>query len=143
VVATRNPAVAAHAVWVVILFALTCLAGIVVAAGLRAQSSGGRVLEVYPGCTLRRLADSDKRFAGAGKGKFTADERSTALHAFADLIDFDPEDPRLISEHAFDAAYTGWLAPDNLEQPPKDFNIAAGWIWFPRAVHGQEPPGAT
>ncbi len=96
----------------------------------------GEVLEVYPRATLRRLADGDKRFAGAGKGKLTADERSSALRAFAELIDdLDPESPGLVSEHAFDAlvsAYTGWLAPGGLEQPPVGFNVAAGWIWFPR-----------
>ena len=31
------------------------------------------------------------------------------------------------------AAYTGWLAPDGLEQPPDGFNVATGWIWFPTA----------
>jgi len=104
---------------------------------LNRARGGSRALEVYPRATLRRLADSDKRFAGAAKGKLTAGERSTALLAFAERIDgLDPAQPRLISEHAFDApvaAYTGWLAPDGLEQPPEGFNVAAGWIWFPRS----------
>jgi hypothetical protein len=37
--------------------------------------------------------------------------------------------------HVFDAlvaANTGWLAPDGLQLPPPDFNIASGWIWLPK-----------
>ncbi len=53
------------------------------------------------------------------------------------------------SGHTLDAviaAYTGWLHPDGLEAPPEDFNLAAGWIWFPegylsiprdRRIHGK------
>jgi hypothetical protein len=40
-----------------------------------------------------------------------------------------------LAGHALDAviaAYTGWLGPDRLEQPPESFNLASGWIWFPR-----------
>ncbi|MHB8660017.1 MAG: hypothetical protein ACYC91_19170, partial [Solirubrobacteraceae bacterium] len=37
------------------------------------------------------------------------------------------------------AAYTGWLAPDGLEQPPTGFNVAAGWIWYP-ALSGENKP---
>jgi hypothetical protein len=34
--------------------------------------------------------------------------------------------------NALIAAYTAWLAPDELELPPTGFNVASGWIWFPR-----------
>ena len=98
----------------------------------------GEVLEIYPRATLRRLAHDDKRFVGAGKGKLTADERQSALRALAERIDhLDPANSGLVSEQAFDAlvsAYTGWLEPDGLEHPPADFNLAAGWIWFPRLL---------
>jgi hypothetical protein len=72
----------------------------------------------------------------AGKGKLTEEERVETLKAFASLVDgIDAHRAALRSGHAFDAlvsAYTAWLAPDGLELPPPGFNIAAGWIWFPR-----------
>jgi hypothetical protein len=96
------------------------------------------ILEVYPRATLRRLSERDSRFAGASRGKLTSNERASALAAFGDLISgVDPGDPRWASDHAFDAlvsAYTGWLAPEGLEPPPKNFNVAAGWIWYPAAA---------
>jgi hypothetical protein len=44
-------------------------------------------------------------------------------------------DVGVLDDHVFDAvvaAYTGWLFPDGLEPPPDGFNVAAGWIWFPK-----------
>lgn len=38
------------------------------------------------------------------------------------------------------AAYTAWLAPDGLEQPPEGFNLASGWIcWFPGSTSNGRP----
>lgn len=107
----------------------------------------GEVLEVYPRATLRRLSAEDHRFAAAGAGKLTAAQRARALEAFAECIDgVNPQHPALTSDHAFDAlvsAYTGWLAPDGLERPPAAFNVAAGWIWFPRLSDGQAAATGT
>jgi predicted nuclease with RNAse H fold len=100
----------------------------------------GEVLEVYPRATLRRLAASDHRFKATGTGKMTAHDRTQATMALAERIEgLDLDHPALSTDHAFDAlitAYTGWLAPDGLEPPPSDFNVGAGWIWFPRADQG-------
>jgi hypothetical protein len=53
------------------------------------------------------------------------------------IVGLDGDVNELPGDHAFDAviaAYTGWLAPDGLEQPPDAFNAASGWIWLPKAV---------
>jgi len=97
----------------------------------------GEVLEVYPRASLKRLGASDGRLAPKTKGETYESYRDRVLEGFGDLIDgLDAHDAEFDVPHVLDAltaAYTGWLAPAGLEAPPEDFNIASGWIWFPRA----------
>jgi hypothetical protein len=58
------------------------------------------------------------------------------LGRLAERVDGLEAAPLLWSNgHVFDAliaAYTAWLAPGGLEPPPAGFNVASGWIWFPK-----------
>ncbi len=96
----------------------------------------GEVLEVYPRATLRRLSDSDGRLRLREKGESPEGFRGRVLEALGERVDGLANEPALLLDgHVFDAlvaAYTAWLAPDGLEQPPEGFNVASGWIWFPR-----------
>jgi predicted nuclease with RNAse H fold len=100
------------------------------------------VLEVYPRATLARLGNRDPHLEPRRRGEEEiayrrrviaglegdvvglrgVTERRSALESSPDVLD------------AVIAAYTGWLAPGGLEEPPDDFNLASGWIWFPKAV---------
>jgi predicted nuclease with RNAse H fold len=98
----------------------------------------GEVLEVYPRATLRRLSAGDPRLAPRIKSESPAGFRERVLEGFAALVGgLDEHAGALAITHTLDAlvaAYTGWLAPDGLEPPPDGFNVAAGWIWFPRRL---------
>lgn len=89
-----------------------------------------RVLVVVGGAAGRRTRLREK-------GESPEDFRGRVLRALRDRIDRLDLQPALLADgHVFDAliaAYTAWLAPDGLEQPPEGFNLASGWIWFPRA----------
>jgi len=94
------------------------------------------VLEVYPAATLLQLgmcgrpaknADPKQRSIFYGK---TADELAREINGL------DEESKCRSDDDVFDAliaAYTGWLHPDGLEQPPSGFDQESGWIWFPKA----------
>jgi hypothetical protein len=122
------------------------IAGRAIAFGRRLANRGtapsvmqrGEVLEVYPRATLRRLSDGDERLRPRVKGESPAEFRGRVLVALGDRIDGLDHQPALLADgHAFDAliaAYTAWHAPDGLEPPPEGFNLASGWIWFPRRV---------
>lgn len=103
----------------------------------------GEVLEVYPRATLRRLSAADQRLAPRIKSESPAGFRKRVLEGFAALVGgLDEHAVALAVTHTLDAlvaAYTGWLAPEGLEEPPEGFNIAAGWIWFPAAANENEP----
>lgn len=93
------------------------------------------VLEVYPRATLSRLSKQTPSLAP--KHKDEADEvyRERLVRGFGQLIDIGDHAPALANPHVLDgliAAYTAWLAPEGLEPPPKGFNVASGWIWFPK-----------
>jgi predicted nuclease with RNAse H fold len=107
----------------------------------------GEVLEVYPRATLRRLSAKDERLVPRAKSESESTFNGRVLAGLSTLVGgIDAHRDALSVTHTLDAlvaAYTGWLAPDGLEPPPKGFNIGAGWIWFPRAVDDQEPPVAT
>jgi predicted nuclease with RNAse H fold len=102
----------------------------------------GEILEVYPRATLVRLAGLDKglrpRSRGESQGKYRA-RILRALEGEAIGLKVGDGERRNVraSGHTLDAviaAYTGWLHPGGLEAPPEGFNVAAGWIWFPKAV---------
>lgn len=97
----------------------------------------GEILEVYPRATLRRLGESDPRLAPRAKAEDHAAFRLRVLKGFGELVGgLKDHATALAVTHTLDAlvaAYTAWLAPDGLEPPPGEFNLAAGWIWFPRS----------
>lgn len=97
--------------------------------------ANGAVLEVYPAATLRRLGRSDrppKKASASVRGTFY----SEVVDGLASKIDGLNDLPLCrTNDDVFDAllaAYTGWLYPDRLEEPPKGFDLASGWIWFPK-----------
>jgi Protein of unknown function (DUF429) len=98
----------------------------------------GEVLEVYPRATLRRLAGSNPKLAPKVKGEPTEIYLDRIRFGLARLVDgLDEHETKLRNPHVLDgliAAYTAWLSPAGLEPPPAGFNLASGWIWFPRAV---------
>jgi predicted nuclease with RNAse H fold len=100
----------------------------------------GEILEVYPRATLARLGAVDPRLAPRARLEDRAAYRQRVVDGFNDLVvGISPHSAELKVSHTLDAlvaAYTGWLSPGGLEQPPPDFNIAAGWIWFPRLTAG-------
>jgi hypothetical protein len=59
------------------------------------------------------------------------------LDALSERVDNVAANAQLAAgRHVLDgllSAYTGWLYPDGVEQPPQNFNSAAGWIWLPAA----------
>ena len=112
------------------------LARRVLAGGTRLGAAGAvGVLEVYPYATLSRLGASNPELAPRAPNE--TDERFSdrILTGLSDRVEgLDERRHHLVSGHAVDAliaAYTGWLAPDGLEQPPPGYNVAAGWIWLP------------
>ena len=99
------------------------------------------VLEVYPRATLARLGSRDPRLIPRSRGEEeTAYRRRVVVGLEGDAVGLrGVAERRSTMESSPDvldaviAAYTGWLSPDGLEEPPAGFNLAAGWIWFPRA----------
>lgn len=100
------------------------------------------ILEVYPRATLVRLAGSEKRLRPKSRGERAEQYRSRILRGLEGeevglrVGERERRNARA-SGHTLDAviaAYTGWLHPGGLEAPPEDFNLAAGWIWFPKAA---------
>lgn len=69
-------------------------------------------------------------------GEEPADYRARVLGGISERVDGLGAHPEPATNgHVFDAliaAYTGWLGPGLLEPPPQGFNIASGWIWFPK-----------
>lgn len=100
------------------------------------------VLEVYPRATLARLGARDPQLRPRSRGEDEAAYRCRII----DGLEGDAVGLRDIADHrsnmesnsdvldAVLAAYTGWLAPEGLEAPPDGFNLASGWIWFPKAA---------
>lgn len=100
------------------------------------------VLEVYPRATLARLGTRDPRLEPRRRGE----EEVTYRRRIIAGLEGDAVSLRGVAERratlesspdvldAVIAAYTGWLAPEGLEAPPDGFNLASGWIWFPKAA---------
>jgi predicted nuclease with RNAse H fold len=102
------------------------------------------VLEVYPRATLARLGRGDELLLPKRRGESETDYRTRVVGGLEGPVcrlRLTAEQRALLSGsgddggHALDAviaAYTGWLGIDRLEPPPEGFNLASGWIWFPR-----------
>ncbi|MGH2973559.1 MAG: DUF429 domain-containing protein [Solirubrobacterales bacterium] len=105
-----------------------------------ASIARGEVLEVYPAASLLRFSVANEKLrpkqTGEGEGEFCA----RAATGLAELGVKGIEDHRAALEVSHDvldavlSAYTGWLHPGGLECPPDGFNVASGWIWFPKAA---------
>jgi predicted nuclease with RNAse H fold len=99
----------------------------------------GEVLEVYPRATLLRLSVGDSRLRPRERGEAVSTYRARVVDGLCGTtvgLLLDPSMRTLATDsgHVLDAliaAYTGWLGPRRLEQPPKGFNVASGWIWVP------------
>lgn len=97
------------------------------------------VVEVYPAASLMRLSalteDLRPKETEEEEPEFCA-RAATGLTEIG-LKDVEAHRDKIEgSRDVFDAvlsAYTGWLGPVGLEPPPDDFNVASGWIWFPKA----------
>jgi predicted nuclease with RNAse H fold len=103
----------------------------------RGLVGGPEAIEVYPAASLLRWGCGQR--PSRREGAETARRfRVKVLGVLGEQIS-GLDAPGIVHEddHAFDAliaAYTGWLAPEKLEQPPEGFNAASGWIWLPNAV---------
>lgn len=101
----------------------------------------GEVIEVYPRASLARLAACDERLAPKADGEsvegFCRRVTSGLEGPKIKLGGVDNHRSQLESSHdvvdAVISAYTGWLYPHGLEPVPDGFNLASGWIWFPKA----------
>lgn len=99
-----------------------------------------QLLEVYPRATLHRLGEADAGLRPQAKGEPDEVYAERVIAGFGRLVNGVGKYELSLSaagHHVLDAlaaAYTGWLAPDGLEPPPEHFNVAAGWIWYPRAA---------
>lgn len=97
-----------------------------------------QVLEVYPYASLVRLAQRNSRWAPRAVQEEWDVFAGRVLDAFTDELDgVKGSRPELAETHVLDAlvaAYTGWLAPDRLQTPPDDYNVASGWIWLPKPM---------
>jgi predicted nuclease with RNAse H fold len=106
-----------------------------------ASITRGEVLEVYPRATLARLGERDERLrprdGGEEEGAYRARVIAGLKGASVGLAGIEEFAPALSSDpdvlDAVLSAYTGWLGPKRLEAPPEGFNLASGWIWFPKA----------
>jgi predicted nuclease with RNAse H fold len=115
------------------------LARRILAGGTRLGPPGAvEVLEVYPYASLSRLGQGDIRLSPRAKGEDEDAFAARLLEGLATHVDgVEDHSNVLLTTHVRDAlvaAYTGWLSPDGLEQPPGDYNVASGWIWLPKAA---------
>jgi predicted nuclease with RNAse H fold len=96
------------------------------------------VIEVYPYATLSRLREVDPELSPRRRDESMSEFAGRVIEGLAARIDGVGEKrQQLEDEHVRDsaiAAYTGWLGPSRLEASPSGFNVAAGWIWLPKAA---------
>ncbi len=94
------------------------------------------VIEIYPYASQHRLAATEPRVRPQEEDETHQTYAERVLDGIEQLgVDLGPHRPQLAREHVLDAllaAHTGSLAWGGLESPPDGFNLAAGWIWFPR-----------
>ena len=112
------------------------LARRILAGGTRLGPPGAvEVLEVYPYASLARLGQRDPRLSPRGKEEEHEVFAGRVLEALGEEVEgVEERGDVLLATHGLDAlvaAYTGWLSPDGLEQPPSGYNVASGWIWLP------------
>lgn len=106
------------------------------AMGSRAAPWGSaEVLEVYPYATLSRLGNRDRSLRPKEPDEESHAFAHRILRALGEQVDgIESHRAQFQNGHVLDAlvaAYTGWLSPDDLEDPG-DFNVASGWIWLPQ-----------
>jgi predicted nuclease with RNAse H fold len=98
----------------------------------------GEILEVYPRATLTQLQVGDNELRPRDKGEAPDAYRARVRSRLRTRIgQLDEHASELRNGHVFDAliaAYTGWLGPKGLQQPPDGFNLSSGWIWFPKTT---------
>ena len=99
---------------------------------------GLQILEVYPYATQVRLAHRDQELGPRRRHEDPDAAARRVLDALSAHVDNVAANAQLATgPHVLDgllSAYTGWLYPDGVEQPPQHFNPAAGWIWLPAAA---------
>ncbi len=103
----------------------------------RGPMRGPEAIEVYPAASLLRLGFGRRPSQGNGAEAAQRFRGEVVKALGARISGLEPADEVHADDHAFDglvAAYTGWLAPDGVEEPPDDFNVASGWIWLPKAA---------
>jgi len=103
----------------------------------RGPMQGPEAIEVYPAASLLRLGYGRRPSQGSGEEAARRFRGEVVKALGAHISGLESADEVHADDHAFDglvAAYTGWLAPDGLEEPPDDFNAASGWIWLPKAA---------
>ena len=115
------------------------LARRILAGGTQLGAPGAvQVLEVYPYASLARLGRGDERLRPRAAQEADVVFAARVIDGLSSHVDIsDTHVQSLSGVHVVDAlvaAYTGWLAPDGLEPPPRDYNQAAGWIWLPRVI---------
>jgi predicted nuclease with RNAse H fold len=97
-----------------------------------------QLLEVYPRATLHQHGSAEPSLGPRAPNEADEAYAVRVVDGFEPRIDgIDPYRPRLVQRehHVLDAlvaAYTGWLSPSGLQQPPPGFNTSTGWIWFPK-----------
>ena len=105
-----------------------------------ASISRREILEVYPAASLIRLSTLSNKLEPKQAGEEEVDFCARAATGLGEIGLGDVEAHRKAIEASRDvldaviAAYTGWLGPERLEAPPEGFNLASGWIWFPKAA---------
>jgi len=97
-----------------------------------------QLLEVYPRATLHQHGSAEPSLGPRAPNEPKEAYAARVVDRFEARIDgITPYRPRLVQRehHVLDAlvaAFTGWLSPRGLEQPPPGFNTSTGWIWFPK-----------
>lgn len=94
------------------------------------------ILEIYPAASLRQMG-----WTGRPPKRAPLKDRvsfySEVVDSLTTEVNGTDEWPQCREQDdVFDAliaAYTGWLYPEGLVTPPQGFNLASGWIWFPKA----------
>jgi predicted nuclease with RNAse H fold len=97
--------------------------------------AGREILEIYPAASLRQMGWTNrppKEDALEVRVQFYTE----VVESLETEIDGLSDWPKCReNDDVFDAliaAYTGWLYPEGLVEPPSGFNLASGWIWFPK-----------